>query len=164
MEGSVHLDIIAREANSKETLSGCLENQDPVGHRAKELIMVRKILHSAFKPLRSRDFIPTGIIGTVIVIMGLGLASCGQDELHSEAKFQQFDTVPVDPSLKTNSGEKFTSESAYWPLWQCNAYPLNGMPFVYWIHSSPFVAATSAMNVCWYTYHVPCNYRCFRIR
>lgn len=51
------------------------------------------------------------------------------------------------------------------PMWQCNAVPINGLPQVYWLHANPGVAQQQAMNACWRHYYVPCNPRgCFRVQ
>ena len=105
---------------------------------------------------------PAATIG--ILIAAISLASCGQDV---DASPSQTESITESASMTPASGgidANKTSELAYWPLWQCNAYPVNGMPFMYWIHANAIVAARSAMNACWYTYYVPCNYRCFRVR
>ncbi|MEY4631787.1 MAG: hypothetical protein RIQ81_1907 [Pseudomonadota bacterium] len=118
--------------------------------------------------------------GTIVtLIFAFQLSSCGNDagsatvaQNTNQAQLAATDDVPAtnadgieaSPVAPQTPAKAAPSSAVYWPLWQCNAYPVNGLPFIYWIHANANFAARSAMNACWNMYFVPCNYSCFRIR
>lgn len=128
-----------------------------------------------------------GIVAILSIMAALQLSSCGSatgpvNAVQSSPRSQLPDAEQLlPPEANSSSSSQSSSESSaapatrvpskatpmaamYWPLWQCNAYPVNGMPFMYWIHANAAFAARTAMAACLNTYYVPCNYSCFRIR
>ena len=72
--------------------------------------------------------------------------------------------IPGDPSLPPPYAGADVFKISVEPLYQCNAWPLNGTAMFYWIHANLNIAAKTVMSVCWYRTYLPCNYRCFRIQ